>query len=154
MIRRLLHKGWSDEEIIDFHRRHTPKKEHRLLVVLGFALTLLTAATIPYVYGVFAMILPSTLFYVVLAVLGLAFGSVIGILFVDLERLDHKHHVVLLFVIPIVLFASAHWFMSFGFATAESTFVHNALIGGLVYACAFTMTYAVVVSREWNLRIG
>ena len=155
MIRRLLHRGWSYEEIIDLHNRpYRPNKEHRLVVVFSFIVLAAVAITIPFAYGVFAGILTSLLFYFILGVFALCFGAVLGLLFSDLERLDHKHHIVLLFVLPILLFASAHWFMSQGFAYAQGVFAHNALIGGLVYACLFTITYAFMVAKEWNLRIG
>lgn len=155
MIKRLLYRGWSDDEIIDLHNRpYKPNKEHRLVVLCSFVVLGAVVVSIPFGYGVFGGILTSLIFYFVIGILGLCFGAVLGLLFSDLERLDHKHHIVLLFVLPILLFASAHWFMSQGFAYAGGLFSHNALIGGLIYAISFTVTYAFMVAKEWNLRIG
>jgi len=154
MIRRLILKGWSDAELIDLMRRHKPKKEERLFVVASFLVLGLIASVVPFVYGFLGGIFSSLVFYLLLGLLGACFGAVLGVLFIDLERLDHRHHIVLLFVIPIVLFASSHWFLSLGFLQFAELFSHNALIGGLVYASLFTMLYAFMVAKEWNLRIG
>ncbi len=155
MIRKLLHRGWSDHEILDYYERvQSPKKEHRLVVVFAFIVLGAVAITIPFAYGVFGSILPALLFYLVLSMVGVCFGAVLGLLFADLERLDRKHHIVVLFVLPLLIFSSTHWFLIQGFTYADNLFLHNTLISGLVYSSMFTLAYAVMVAKEWNSRIG
>lgn len=155
MFDRLRKKGWNDDELTRLKGVFSPRGEGIFLLIIFFLLLAFANIGVPYAYAVIGHLLIDDLFYLLLIVVGAPLGAVFGVLLVDMYRLNHQHHIVLLVCIPLVSAFSTFWAISVVSASAPSgAYTHNALIGALIYAIAFIAPYAFLVIQEWNSRIA
>jgi MFS family permease len=155
MRNRLKESGWTEDEIGFLNDRYPRSGERKSVILAAMLLLLVALFAVPYSYGLAGAIFTSNTFFLTLALIGLALGSMFGLLLVDLDRLEKKHHVGLLVAIPLLSTVAGLQLFSIAQATAPfGVSTHNAIIAAFVYVGSFTLPYALLVIREWNFRLG
>jgi cation transport ATPase len=95
----------------------------------------------------FLLTLSEVLLYVVIAIMGLAFGLFFEILVRDIENMEKKHHIVISILIPSIAVIS--FFVITIVANNLKTLLglgvitHKPLMVGTTYTIAFILPYAV-----------
>lgn len=119
------------------------------LLTVALLSALFALLVVPFLYGFLGVAFGPWALYAPLLLLGLTLGSVMGVLLVDLDRLQRRHHVRLLLFAPLVALAGAT-LLWLGLPEAgRDTFIAAAL-----YAIAFVIPYTFLVIHEWNLPTG
>jgi len=95
----------------------------------------------------FLLTLNEVMLYVVIVIMGLAFGLFFEILVRDIEKLDKKHHIIISILIPSIALIS--FFVITIVANNIKTMfgikgiTHEPLVVGATYAVAFILPYSV-----------
>lgn len=145
----LKEKGWTQEELLHLDKHFSPKQEGKLVVGLLLLLLVFAVIGVPYAYALLAQIIPSALLYTVLLLVGSGLGGVFGVLLTDLDRLQHHHHLVLVFLTPVL--ATVSLFVSMQ-SLSSGIFAHNVYIASVIYAIGFVIPYAILIKHRWNLK--
>ena len=155
MLEWAARRGWEPHEIEHLKQHYKPSSESRMLTIGALLMMALAALIVPYTYGRIGMFLTEALFHVTLMLITIPVGGLFGILLSDLNRLDKRHHTVLLFAVPTLAFISGMVLFNHSNSLAVSgQYLHNAFIAAFIYAASFTIPYAFVIYHQWNSRIG
>jgi hypothetical protein len=154
---RLLEKGWSEEDIAktvdalssdEKNKKHETFKKaaHPLLYWIGISVAVIANLLLSLTLVPFLMFLKSFPLYIIIGVIGLAFGFVFKVLIKDIEHVDQKHHVVAGLFIPLVALVTVYVMVSA--ANRFNSIIkyensHNPLIFGVIYVLCFGAPYLV-----------
>ena len=153
----LQKRGWNEQEIrraeniLDApkdHDRHFSKIVFwSALVVIIIANILVSLILIPFLVA-----LKSWVLYAVMALLGLAVGSLYKFLVTDIGHLESRHHLAASIIIPLVAFANfvVMVIVSNKFITdiGAETPPHNPWIAGAVFAVVLMLPYVAGKVKE------
>ncbi|HDM43691.1 hypothetical protein DRJ16_04510 [Candidatus Woesearchaeota archaeon] len=111
-VKKLLGKGWSKEEISETAEalrkmRFSDKSKtlvygQAVLFWMGFFVILIGNLLIGIVLVPFLFVMNRLIFDLIILILGFCFGMLTCVVFRDLEHLEKKHRMFLLFVVPVI----------------------------------------------------
>lgn len=145
----LKKKGWSASEINHTEKllKHNDDASKKMQIMLYWfiilAMIFLTLLISGWLIPLF-MVLEGWLVFVLLFVLGLAFGAMFNNLIIHLEHLSKKHYVIAGFLIPIVAIASLFIIVkaaAFTSALFNLSIRQNPLEVSLFYVVGFLIPY-------------
>ena len=115
-IEKLLRKGWSRKEIsetMEVLRKARFSDKSKTLVYgqavlfwMGFFVILIGNLLIGIVLVPFLFVMNRLIFDLIILILGFCFGMLTCVVFRDLEHLETKHRMFLLFVVPVIALAN------------------------------------------------
>jgi hypothetical protein len=143
---RLLTKGWTIEEIKHAKgilerapKRHVALDYFSYWLVLAMGIGLNVAAAL-FLMPVL-LILPPFALYLVLVVLGGAFGTAFTMLYRMLEHHTHHKHMFAITVVPTV--AALTFIAVAGTMTTHPELLKNPLLIGAIYSMAFLIPHLI-----------
>jgi len=111
-----------------------------LVTIIGNLI--ISAALIP-----FLIVLKDVQLYLIIVVLGIAFGLLFDLLLRDIKNIDFKHHVIAAIFIPGIAIVNLFIITKLANRLIEMLNVvnveHNPIIISIVYAVAFILPYAL-----------
>ena len=155
LVKRLEKSGWKKRDIITaVNIIHDAKKDKPhdirflekriywvLLVAIIAANFAISVALIPVLVALKGIFL-----YIVLIVLGIAFGLLFELVIRSIEHLEKKHHLLLAVLIPLIALANAFAISNVSnnlMSTLSLANLHNSLIVALVYSVSFVLPYII-----------
>ena len=161
LAERLEKRGWDRKEIVKAfgiirdakHNNSTLFLQKRiywiLLLILIAANFAISAALMPALIALRGFFL-----YFIIAVVAVGFGLLFEILIRSIEHLEKKHHLLLVFLIPIIALANIFFISNLSNRLINELNLgnmHNSITIAVVYAASFVLPY--LISR-FVLKIG
>ncbi len=123
-----------------FYAKENQRVFHMIaLIVLGIASMLGTLILIP-----FLLLFSATSVYVMVLIYGILFGLTFGYMILDLQHLDHKHHIISGIIVPLIAVANILIMMSLTHKIASFFLIkiqHNPLTVAVFYLSGFLLPY-------------
>ncbi len=156
----LRDKGWSEEEIektIKICKRLKKKthKKNRIFSNVFFTVSLVIAVLGNFFVSLFLiplLLLVNNIFiYVIVALLGLAFGAIISILIQDIWFIESKQHIILSFIVPAA--GVVNFFIIVGAINTLSKSIkyhtyHSPALISITYLVFFFIPYVYLIHRR------
>ncbi len=145
----LKKKGWSvkelknTEKLLKYNENSSKKMQIMLYWFIIFAMIFLTLLISVWLIPLF-MVLEGWVVFVLLFVLGLAFGAMFNNLIIHLEHLNKKHYVIAGLLIPVVAIASLFIIVkaaAYTSALFNLSIRQNPLEVSLFYVVGFLIPY-------------
>ena len=155
LIKRLEKKGWSKKEISktveiihNAKRLKTPETrflEKRvywiLLIVIIAANFAISVALIPVLMALRGMVL-----YIIILIMGIAFGLLFELVIRSIEHLEKRHHIFLAVLIPVVALVNILVISNFSNGLTKILNlknIHNSLGISVIYTASFVLPYLI-----------
>ncbi|MBW2999066.1 chloride channel protein [Candidatus Woesearchaeota archaeon] len=160
---KLLEKGWHEEEVAEavkilgseeakkkniiFYQQMSPITYWTMLIVAIIGNLIISMVLIP-----FLIVLPNFKLYVIIGVIGFAFGALFNLLLRSIENIDYKHHIVAGIFIPAIAVVNIYVIttlansLSFSIEKGliRTTLFHqNPILVSLIYVGAFVLPYVI-----------
>ncbi len=108
-------------------------------------------------FGFIPLVIVSSGFvaYLILGMIGLVFGVIFESLIADLEYIEHKHHLVILSIIPLAAIFN-FFLMSSGLESNNISLKFDFILGGSIYSFFLLLPYIVheIVLQRRKFRKG
>lgn len=153
----LKEKGWSEEEIehareilLKAEEQRHPKKIALEKALYWVMLLIIIVGTILGAWVVEPLLLVTTPTQGLIGVIifGLLFGSLVTILFRDIEQLEIHHHIIVSLIIPLTAIITSIILVKQATRIAvalELSTTHNALLLGLAYSISAILPYIIYI---------
>ena|SRR3989344_1323619 len=155
LAKRLEGKGWAKRDIkkaigiIDDAKQNKPadirfldKKVYwALLIIVAVANFAISIALLPIL-----MALKGVQLYFIISVLGIVFGLLFELVIRSIEHLEKKHHIALVFLIPLIAVANLFVINNLAnnvMAKLGLANYHNSFLVSISYAVSFVIPYII-----------
>jgi len=155
ILEKLRKKGWKKKDIKEtikiIERKKQKSKKMIFLDKIVYWVALFIAIIGNMLIAVsilpFLLTLNEVLLYLIIVIMGLAFGLLFEIIIRDIENLEKKHHIIITILMPsislIFFFIITIVANNIKKIIGIGTITHEPLIVGTIYAVAFILPYAV-----------
>lgn len=155
LVKRLEKKGWNKKELLKAVKIIKNAKSNKtrenlflekriywlLLIIIIVATFAISIALLPVLIAIKGVAL-----YSVIIILGIAFGLLFELVIRSIEHLQHKHHLGLAVLIPLIALVNIYVIARISNNLAlklNLNNIHSPLIVALIYAASFVMPYIV-----------
>lgn len=153
LVEKLKKKGWSQKELDRVHKvmkqSHSKKTAYHKVLDAAISWVMFIIIILGNIAVLFAVmptlvLFPNPIIFLILLVLGLAFGFLFELVLSDMDHLFAGHHHVFLYVlIPYLAVTGGIFILNFGMKTLPNVFLieRSALLMSLVYALSFFVPF-------------
>lgn len=151
---RLKQRGWSDAEVARVSNVFGKKEPKRGKFVYWFALVIAIVGNgiLSVVLVPFLLVLSSIALYAIIAVIGLAFGSLFNLLLRDIEAADQKQHVIAWIFIPALAVINIYVMTDMANYLIKLLKLSNTLqdpfLVSIIYVFSFSLPYLIALVKK------
>ncbi len=164
MEEKLREKGWSEEEIKQaMNIMYSKEKEKKrtlykksmnpVLYWAGLLMAIIGNLLIGVVLVPLMLVLSSTFLYVIIAILGIGFGSMFHLLLNDIEHIDQRHHVIAGVFLPAIALITIYVIVdvvNYLSRALNIPSLHSPIILSVIYVVSFTVPYGYTKLSEFT----